>query len=95
MLTPSSATDDGPLVSRPQSGLEHRCPALWARRRTIGNGKSSRLIDLSSSVPFERPSPRLAEFDFPTIITKLMLCELRRQSCLKIDWFAGDGVVEF
>jgi hypothetical protein len=24
----------------------------------------------------------------------LLQCEPRRQSCLKIDWFAGDGVVE-
>jgi hypothetical protein len=27
-------------------------------------------------------------------VTLLLHCESRRQSCLKIDWFAGDGVLE-
>jgi hypothetical protein len=33
--------------------------------------------------------------EFLSAVNLLMQCESGRQCCLKMDWFAGDGVVEF
>jgi len=47
ILIASPTVDAGPLVSRRQSGFEHRWPALLANPRTISNLKSSRLIGVT------------------------------------------------
>ena len=41
-------------------------------------------IGVASSIP-----------EFLSSVNLLLQCESRRQRCLKIDWFAGAGVVEF